>query len=73
MNLLNVFMSDANDLKHHLIKLQGQIDQVIEHQKRMGDDIQLIFADISVFENMILKIIDNSGANVSDWTRDKFH
>ncbi len=66
-------MSDENDIKNILTKLQNQIDQLIDHQKRVNDDIQMIFADISVFENMILKIIDNSGANVSDWTRDKFH
>lgn len=65
-------MSQSDDIKSDLAQLKDQMSKVIESQTKITEDIKMIFADISIFENMILKLVQGEETDQT-WERTKIH
>jgi len=53
---------DANykNILDELDRLKDRLDSVAQNQMDLKKEMRMIFADISHFENMVIKILDNS-------------
>lgn len=46
-------------IENQLKELSGKLDAVIENQKQTKGQVDMLFSDITGFETLVLKIMDN--------------
>ncbi|MBF0104509.1 MAG: hypothetical protein HQM16_04185 [Deltaproteobacteria bacterium] len=51
-------MNDQN-ISEELKKLREQLGEVVENQKKIQAGMRMIFFDVTNFENMVMKMMDN--------------
>lgn len=68
-------MNDVLQIKKELTELKQSLEQTLSNQAQIRDEIRMIFADISHFENLVLKILDqlSEKSNVDRSIKEKFH
>jgi len=59
-----------DDIKTELNEIKEQLKTMIEQQQEIKKEIHMIFADISHFEDLVLKILDSTH---SSWAKEKYH
>lgn len=62
-------METLSEIMAELKRLQRQLGEVLDNQKNLKADMRMIFFDVTNFENMVLKILDNSASHSLHWDK----
>lgn len=60
----------SKELLDSLKEITEQLELVAKNQKKLKKELQMIFSDITHFENMVIKILDNYN---TDFPKEKYH
>jgi len=63
-------MSNVDDLITELQSLNQKLEQMTQNQQDLKKEIRMIFADITHFENLVLKVLDHK---IYDFPKEKYH
>ena len=63
-------MESTQDLMAKLNELNRQLGEVSRNHQELKKDLQMIFADITHFETLVLKIMDRFAG---DFPKEKYH
>lgn len=67
-------MNSDQDILSHLKKISMSLEILVNNQHKIENNLNMLFSDITGFENLVLKVMDNFLDKKEEKTiREKFH